>query len=134
MFCDATLIQYSSFSVRNQVRQELTEEYEQVKGIIGTLESFKSEKPVDILAPHSEERPEDPAIWPPPTPAEHRNPVAVKRPNSAVKQQRKDSPGLQHRGAVSGGRGQANPKPDRPGPRGTKAKDDKVRLQRLIGG
>lgn len=63
-----------------------------------------------------------------------RNPVAVKRPNSAVKQQRKDSPGLQHRGAVSGGRGQANPKPDRPGPRGTKAKDDKVRLQRLIGG
>ncbi|XP_036965976.1 katanin p60 ATPase-containing subunit A-like 1 [Acanthopagrus latus] len=111
-----------------QVRQELTEEYEQVKGIMGTLESFKSEKPVDILAPQSEERPEDPAVWPPPIPAEHRNPVAVKRPNSAVKQQRKESPGLQHRGAGPGGRGQANPKADRPGirdARGTKAKDDK---------
>uniref|UniRef100_A0A8C4DB97 Katanin catalytic subunit A1 n=1 Tax=Dicentrarchus labrax TaxID=13489 RepID=A0A8C4DB97_DICLA len=111
-----------------QVRQELTEEYEQVKGIMGTLESFKSEKPIDILAPQSEERPEDPAVWPPPTPAEHRNPIAVKRPSSAVKQQRKDSPGLQHRGAGPGGRGQANPKPDRPGfrdARGTKAKEDK---------
>ncbi|TMS06488.1 Katanin p60 ATPase-containing subunit A-like 1 [Larimichthys crocea] len=97
-----------------QVRQELTEEYEQVKGIMGTLESFKSEKPADVLAPQSEERPEDPAVWPPPTPAEHRNPVAVKRPSSAVKQQRKESPGLQHRGAGPGGRGQANPKPDRP--------------------
>uniref|UniRef100_A0A4W6DAB7 Katanin p60 subunit A-like 1 n=1 Tax=Lates calcarifer TaxID=8187 RepID=A0A4W6DAB7_LATCA len=115
-----------------QVRQELTEEYEQVKGIMGTLESFKSEKPVDILAPQPDERPEDPAVWPPPIPAEHRcvcvNPVAVKRPNSAVKQQRKDSPGLQHRGAGPGGRGQASAKPDRPGfrdARGTKAKDDK---------
>uniref|UniRef100_A0A671UUQ0 Katanin p60 subunit A-like 1 n=1 Tax=Sparus aurata TaxID=8175 RepID=A0A671UUQ0_SPAAU len=115
-----------------QVRQELTEEYEQVKDIMGTLESFKSEKPADILAPQSEERPEDPAVWPPPIPAEHRcvsvNPVAVKRPNSAVKQQRKESPGLQHRGAGPGGRGQANPKADRPGSRdarGTKAKDDK---------
>ena len=39
---------------------------------MGTLESFKSEKPVDILAPQSEERPEDPAVWPPPIPAEHR--------------------------------------------------------------
>ncbi|KAF1382771.1 hypothetical protein PFLUV_G00147230 [Perca fluviatilis] len=111
-----------------QVRQELTEEYEQVKGIMGTLESFKSERPVDILAPQFEERPEDPAVWPPPTPAEHRNLIAVKRPNSAARQHRKDSPGLQHRGAGPGGRGQANPKPDRPGlrdARGTKAKDDK---------
>lgn len=56
----------------DQVRQELTEEYEQVKAIMGTLESFKSEKPVDILAPQSEERPEDPTVWPPPVPAEHR--------------------------------------------------------------
>ncbi len=39
---------------------------------MGTLESFKSEKPVDILAPQSEEKFEDPAVWPPPTPAEHR--------------------------------------------------------------
>lgn len=65
------LILYSS-SVCEQVRQELTEEYEQVKAIMGTLESFKSEKPNDILAPQSEERPEDPAVWPPPIPAEHR--------------------------------------------------------------
>lgn len=60
----------------------------------------------------------------------------MKRPNSAVKQQRKESPGLQHRGAGPGGRGQANLKPDRPGfrdARGTKAKDDKVRLQQVTG-
>uniref|UniRef100_A0AAQ4Q808 Katanin p60 ATPase-containing subunit A1 n=1 Tax=Gasterosteus aculeatus aculeatus TaxID=481459 RepID=A0AAQ4Q808_GASAC len=54
-----------------QVRQELTNEYEQVKGIMGTLESFRSEKPADVLAPQWE-RPEDPDVWPPPTPAEHR--------------------------------------------------------------
>lgn len=60
-----------------------------------------------------------------------RNPIAVKRPNSAVKQQRKDSPGLQHRGAAQAGRGQANPKGIRDA-RGTKAKDDKVRLQLMI--
>uniref|UniRef100_A0AAQ4RMR0 Katanin catalytic subunit A1 n=1 Tax=Gasterosteus aculeatus aculeatus TaxID=481459 RepID=A0AAQ4RMR0_GASAC len=112
-----------------QVRQELTNEYEQVKGIMGTLESFRSEKPADVLAPQWE-RPEDPDVWPPPTPAEHRYPaenvVPVKRPNSAAKQQRKESPGLQHKGAGPGGRGQANQKPDRHGPRGTKAKEDKV--------
>uniref|UniRef100_A0A8D2ZK80 Katanin p60 ATPase-containing subunit A1 n=1 Tax=Scophthalmus maximus TaxID=52904 RepID=A0A8D2ZK80_SCOMX len=121
-----------------QVRQELTEECEQVRGIMGTLEIFKSEKPVDILAPlppQYHERPEDPAVWPPPIPAEHRNPVAVKRPSSGVKQQRKDSPGLFHRGPVPGGRGLVNSRPDRPGfrdARGTKAKDEKVRLQLMI--
>ncbi|XP_058474243.1 katanin p60 ATPase-containing subunit A-like 1 [Solea solea] len=114
-----------------QVRQELNEEYEQVKGIMGTLESLKLGKPADAPAPFAlqyDERPEDPVVWPPPIPAEHRNPVAGKRPTSAMKQQRRDSPGLQNRGAVPGGRGQANPKPDRPGhrdARGTKAKDDK---------
>ena len=57
-----------------QVKQELSEEYEQVKGIVGTLESFKSEKPVDFSAalPVPDERPQDPAVWPPPIPAEHR--------------------------------------------------------------
>ncbi|TNN41885.1 Katanin p60 ATPase-containing subunit A-like 1 [Liparis tanakae] len=81
----------------HQIRQELSEEYEQVKGITGTLETF-------------------------------RNLIAVKRPNSAAKQQRKESPGLQHRGAGPGARGQANPKPDRQASRdarGTRAKDDK---------
>ncbi|XP_014858830.1 PREDICTED: katanin p60 ATPase-containing subunit A-like 1 isoform X1 [Poecilia mexicana] len=104
-----------------QLRQELTEEYEQVKSIMGTLESFKSEKPVDILVPL--ERPEDPAVWPPPIPVEHRNPVVVKRPNSAIKQHRKESPGVQHRGA--GGRAQANPRAERQANRAAKAKDDK---------
>lgn len=59
-----------------------------------------------------------------------RNPVPLKRPGTGVKQQRRDSPGLQHRGA--GARGQANPKPERPGfkdARGVKNKDDKVGLQ-----
>uniref|UniRef100_A0A3P8S5L6 Katanin p60 ATPase-containing subunit A1 n=1 Tax=Amphiprion percula TaxID=161767 RepID=A0A3P8S5L6_AMPPE len=55
-----------------QVSQELTEEYEQVKGIMATLDSFKSEKPIDVLAPQPEEKPEDPTVWPPPVPAEHR--------------------------------------------------------------
>lgn len=55
-----------------KVRLELTEEYEQVKAIVATLESFRSEKPSDIMAPLSEEKPGDPAIWPPPIPAEHR--------------------------------------------------------------
>lgn len=55
-----------------QVRLELTEEYEQVKAIVATLESFKSERPSDIVAPLSEEKPEDPSVWPPPIPAEHR--------------------------------------------------------------
>uniref|UniRef100_A0A8K9XYH4 Katanin catalytic subunit A1 like 1 n=1 Tax=Oncorhynchus mykiss TaxID=8022 RepID=A0A8K9XYH4_ONCMY len=103
-----------------QVRQELLEEYEQVKGIVGTLESFKVDKPADFPVPQSEEGPRDPAVWPPPTPAEHRYmeaPTAVKRPNTGVKpQQRKDSPGMQPRGAP-GGRGQTNPKTDRPAPR-----------------
>ncbi|XP_068602204.1 katanin p60 ATPase-containing subunit A-like 1 [Brachionichthys hirsutus] len=111
-----------------RVGQELRKEYEQVKSIMVTLESFKSERPVHILAPQSEDGPEDPADWPPPIPAEHRNPVALKRPSSAAKQQRKESPALQHRGAGPGGRGQANVKPERMGcrdARGLKAKDDK---------
>ncbi|XP_013877356.1 katanin p60 ATPase-containing subunit A-like 1 [Austrofundulus limnaeus] len=111
-----------------QLRQELTEEYEQVKGIMGTLESFKSEKPVDILVPQLEQPPDDPAVWPPPNPVEHRNPVAVKRPNSAVKQQqqKKESPGLQHRGAGPGARAQPNLKAaGLREARGAKAKDDK---------
>uniref|UniRef100_A0A8C6SBH9 Katanin catalytic subunit A1 n=1 Tax=Neogobius melanostomus TaxID=47308 RepID=A0A8C6SBH9_9GOBI len=105
-----------------QVRKELIEEYEQVKSIMGTLESFKSEKPVDLLTPLSEERTEDPAVWPPPTPAElrlsaYRNPIPLKRPNSGVKQQKKDSPALQHRGAGPVNRGQDKPKAERPGNR-----------------
>ncbi|CAL8322869.1 unnamed protein product [Merluccius merluccius] len=101
-----------------QLKQELSEEYEQVKGIVGTLESFKSDKPVDFSAAHPEDRPQDPAVWPPPTPAEHRNPSAVKRPNTGVKA----------RGPAPGGRAQANPKAERQAPRdsrGHKAKDDK---------
>uniref|UniRef100_A0A8C5H4J7 Katanin p60 ATPase-containing subunit A-like 1 n=1 Tax=Gouania willdenowi TaxID=441366 RepID=A0A8C5H4J7_GOUWI len=100
-----------------QVRQELTEEYDQVKGIAATLESFKTDRPADILTPSPLERPADPAVWPPPIPAEHRNPVALKRPNSGVKQQKKESPAMQHRGAGQGGRAQAKPKADRPGAR-----------------
>ncbi|KAM9343374.1 katanin p60 ATPase-containing subunit A-like 1 [Pholidichthys leucotaenia] len=111
-----------------QVRQELMEEYEQEKAIMATLEHFKSERPADILAPQPEEKSQNPEVWPPPVPAEHRNPIVGKQPNSAAKQQRKDSPGMQHRGAAPGGRGQANPKADRSGfkdSRGPKPKDDK---------
>uniref|UniRef100_A0A1A8EPG5 Katanin p60 ATPase-containing subunit A1 n=2 Tax=Nothobranchius korthausae TaxID=1143690 RepID=A0A1A8EPG5_9TELE len=116
-----------------QLRQELTEEYEQLKGIMGTLESFRSVRPAEVLPPKVEERPEDPAVWPPPIPAEHRYPVAAKRPNSAAKQQqKKDSSGLQHRGAGPGGRAQVNPKAARDA-RGTRAKDDKGKKPDLQG-
>ncbi|XP_033842671.1 katanin p60 ATPase-containing subunit A-like 1 [Periophthalmus magnuspinnatus] len=114
-----------------QVRQELTEECEQVKSIMGTLESFRSDKPVDFLTPQSEERPEDPVVWPPPTPAEHKNPVPLKRPSSGVKQQKKESPALQHRPV---NRAQDRPKAERPGNRDarTKSKDDKA-LKKVSG-
>ncbi|GAA6073394.1 katanin p60 ATPase-containing subunit A-like 1 [Tachysurus ichikawai] len=55
-----------------QVRQELVEEYEQVKSIVNTLESFKMDKPVDVLSNRPEDYISDPAVWPPPTPVEHR--------------------------------------------------------------
>ncbi|KAG7266711.1 hypothetical protein CRUP_006257 [Coryphaenoides rupestris] len=101
-----------------QVRHELSEEYEQVKGIMGMLESFK----VAFSPAHLEERPADPAVWPPPTHAEHRNPAAappaVRRPSSAVKP----------RGVAPGGRPQANAKTERHAAResrGQKVKEDK---------
>uniref|UniRef100_A0AAR2KNW5 Katanin p60 ATPase-containing subunit A1 n=1 Tax=Pygocentrus nattereri TaxID=42514 RepID=A0AAR2KNW5_PYGNA len=113
-----------------QVRQELVEEYEQVRSIVSALESFKVDKPVELPNPQPEECPRDPAVWPPPIPAEHRcvGPLAaqVKRPNTGVKPQRKDSPGMQHRGPA--GKGQPNVKSDKPGTRDArvaKAKDDK---------
>ncbi|XP_059895513.1 katanin p60 ATPase-containing subunit A-like 1 [Gadus macrocephalus] len=109
-----------------QVKQELSEEYEQVKGIVGTLESFKSEKPVDFSAALPDERPQDPAVWPPPTPAEHRNPAAVRRPSSGVKP----------RAAAPSGRGPVNPKSERQASRenrGHKAKDDKSKKGEGIG-
>uniref|UniRef100_A0A8C9WQD4 Katanin p60 ATPase-containing subunit A1 n=1 Tax=Scleropages formosus TaxID=113540 RepID=A0A8C9WQD4_SCLFO len=109
-----------------QVRQQLVEEHDQVKGIISTLESFKVDKPMDFPTPQPEESPADPTVWPPPIPAEHRAPGQVKRPNTGVKSQRKESPGLQHRGGV--GRTQPNPKADKAGPRdakGVKTKEEK---------
>ncbi|XP_077473003.1 katanin p60 ATPase-containing subunit A-like 1 isoform X1 [Stigmatopora argus] len=93
-----------------QVRQELTEEWEQVKSILLVLESFKTEKPVTVAVPQISAGGDDPAAWPPPTPVEHRNPVVGKRPNSGMKQQKKESPGLQHRGEGPDGRGPARSK------------------------
>nr|KAF6452635.1 katanin catalytic subunit A1 like 1 [Molossus molossus] len=55
-----------------QVRQELLEEYEQVKSIVNTLESFKIDKPPDFPVSCQDEPFRDPAVWPPPVPAEHR--------------------------------------------------------------
>lgn len=55
-----------------QVRQELLEEYEQVKSIVSTLESFKIDKPPDFPVSCQDEPFRDPAVWPPPVPAEHR--------------------------------------------------------------
>nr|XP_061826665.1 katanin p60 ATPase-containing subunit A-like 1 isoform X1 [Nerophis lumbriciformis] len=105
-----------------QVRQELTEEWEQITSIMGLLEAFKSEKPVTVQVPQSGgSGAEEPAAWPPPTPAEHRNPVVGKRPSSGVKQQKKESPALHHRGDSQESRGQAKWKGDRPGVRDTRS-------------
>jgi len=59
-------------SVFLKVRQELVEEYEQVKSIVDTLESFKMDRPADIPVSYQDEPFRDPAVWPPPVPAEHR--------------------------------------------------------------
>ncbi|XP_039601658.1 katanin p60 ATPase-containing subunit A-like 1 isoform X2 [Polypterus senegalus] len=112
----------------HQVRQELTEEYEQVKGIVHTLESFRIDKPVEFSTPHVEEALKDPAVWPPPIPAEHRAPNQVKRPNREIKPVKKESPVVQHRGPI--GRAQPIAKGDKLGIKDskdarTKAKDDK---------
>lgn len=59
-------------SVFLKVQQELVEEYEQVKSIVDTLESFKMDRPADIPVSNQDEPFRDPAVWPPPVPAEHR--------------------------------------------------------------
>ncbi|TRY66037.1 hypothetical protein DNTS_025759 [Danionella cerebrum] len=118
-----------------QLRQELAEEYEQVKSVVNTLESFKAERPMDFPNPAVEEAPRDPDVWPPPTPAEHRAPVQGKKPMPVLKPQKKESPGLQHRGPA--GRGQLNIKSDRPNTRdgrGNKAKDEKSKKNSQEGG
>ncbi|NWS58546.1 KATL1 protein, partial [Chunga burmeisteri] len=81
-----------------QVRQEVVEEYEQVKSIVNTLECFKMERPADIPVSCQDEPFRDPDVWPPPVPAEHRAPPQIKRPNREGKPLRKESPGLQPRG------------------------------------
>lgn len=55
-----------------QVRQELLEEFEQVKSIVNTLESFKIDKPTDFPVSYQDEHFRDPIVWPPPVPVEHR--------------------------------------------------------------
>ncbi|XP_039179547.1 katanin p60 ATPase-containing subunit A-like 1 isoform X1 [Crotalus tigris] len=82
-----------------QIRQELLEEFEQVKSIVNTLESFKIDKPTDIPVSYQDEHFRDPIVWPPPVPAEHRVPPQIKRPNREVKPLRRELPGLQ-RGPV----------------------------------
>ncbi|XP_033002324.1 katanin p60 ATPase-containing subunit A-like 1 [Lacerta agilis] len=110
-----------------QVRQELLEEYEQVKSIVNTLESFKIDKPTDIPISYQDENFRDPTVWPPPVPAEHRAPPQIKRPNREVKPLRRESPGLQ-RGPV--GRAQPFSKNEKPASSRereskTKGKDEK---------
>ncbi|XP_018103187.1 katanin p60 ATPase-containing subunit A-like 1 isoform X1 [Xenopus laevis] len=109
-----------------QVCQELVEEYEQVKTIVSTLESFKIGKPAEFPVAGAEESVKDPAVWPPPVPAEHRAPQ-VRRPNREVKPVRKESPAVQPHGPV--GRAQPISKSDRPSNRDVRArgKDDKGR-------
>lgn len=88
-----------------QVRQELLEEYEQVKSIVSTLESFKIDRPPDFPVSCQDEPFRDPAVWPPPVPAEHRAPPQIRRPNREVRPLRKEMPGGGARGPV----GRAHP-------------------------
>ncbi|XP_037842784.1 katanin p60 ATPase-containing subunit A-like 1 isoform X2 [Chlorocebus sabaeus] len=88
-----------------QVRQELLEEYEQVKSIVSTLESFKIDKPPDFPVSCQDEPFRDPAVWPPPVPAEHRAPPQIRRPNREVRPLRKEMAGVGARGPV----GRAHP-------------------------
>uniref|UniRef100_A0A8C5WF95 Multifunctional fusion protein n=1 Tax=Leptobrachium leishanense TaxID=445787 RepID=A0A8C5WF95_9ANUR len=78
-----------------QVCQELVEEYEQVKVIVNTLESFKIVKPAEFPVAFQDEPVKDPGVWPPPVPAEHRAPPQVRRPNRDLKPLRKESQGGQ---------------------------------------
>ncbi|XP_072333065.1 katanin p60 ATPase-containing subunit A-like 1 isoform X2 [Scyliorhinus torazame] len=99
-------IQKHSQSIRDpalKVRQDLVQEYEQVKGIVNTLENFRVEKPPTDFSALQDECSKDPSVWPPPIPVEHRAPL-MKRPNREVKPVRKESPVVQARGPV--GRGQ----------------------------
>uniref|UniRef100_F7INS9 Multifunctional fusion protein n=1 Tax=Callithrix jacchus TaxID=9483 RepID=F7INS9_CALJA len=88
-----------------QVRQELLEEYEQVKSIVSTLESFKIDKPPDFPVSCQDEPFRDPAVWPPPVPAEHRAPPQIRRANREVRPLRKEMAGVGARGPV----GRAHP-------------------------
>ncbi|XP_023386473.1 katanin p60 ATPase-containing subunit A-like 1 [Pteropus vampyrus] len=88
-----------------QVRQELLEEYEQVKSIVSTLESFKIDKPPDFPVSCQDEPFRDPAVWPPPVPAEHRAPPQIRRPNREVRPLRKEMPAAGARGPA----GRAHP-------------------------
>ncbi|XP_075055049.1 katanin p60 ATPase-containing subunit A-like 1 isoform X2 [Mixophyes fleayi] len=112
-----------------QVCKDLVEEYEQVKTVVNLLESFKIEKPADFPVAFQDEPVKDPAVWPPPVPAEHRAPPQVRRPNRDVKLLRKESPAIQPHVPV----GRANPisKNDKPSNREReargRAKDDKGR-------
>ncbi|KAI8482887.1 katanin p60 ATPase-containing subunit A1-like [Branchiostoma floridae x Branchiostoma belcheri] len=54
-----------------QVRQEIATEYEHVKDISGTLNSFKTDNQGARGRVH-EEPTRDPDVWPPPTPVEHK--------------------------------------------------------------
>uniref|UniRef100_F7FZD4 Multifunctional fusion protein n=3 Tax=Ornithorhynchus anatinus TaxID=9258 RepID=F7FZD4_ORNAN len=108
-----------------QVRQELLEEYEQVKSIVGTLESFKVDKPPDFPVAYQDEPFRDPAVWPPPVPAEHRAPPQIRRPNREVKPLRREMQGGGPRGPV----GRAHPiaKSEKPATSRARGREEKGR-------
>nr|ACO88991.1 katanin p60 subunit A-like 1, isoform 2 (predicted) [Dasypus novemcinctus] len=106
-----------------QVRQELLEEYEQVKSIVSTLESFKIDKPPDFPVSYQDEPFRDPAVWPPPVPAEHRAPPQIRRLNRDVRPLRKEIPG----GAARGPVGRAHPIAKSEKPSASRDKDHRAR-------
>uniref|UniRef100_H3AJ01 Katanin catalytic subunit A1 like 1 n=1 Tax=Latimeria chalumnae TaxID=7897 RepID=H3AJ01_LATCH len=102
-----------------QVRQELVEEYEQVKSIMSTLESFKIDKPADFPTAYVEEPVRDPAVWPPPVPAEHKKVSHLKLKKIKPEEKKKNSDSHKKSSATvktpkSRGRAQPIAKSERP--------------------
>ena len=65
-------MKYNFLTYVQQLRQELTQEYEQVNDLNKTLNNFKKDPiPTQYGGVNANEAPtRDPEVWPPPTPVE----------------------------------------------------------------
>ncbi|CAH1798597.1 unnamed protein product [Owenia fusiformis] len=116
-----------------KVRQQVAQEYEHVKDISSTLQSFKTDapRPVSAAAPSNhgnnprynyEEPTRDPDVWPPPTPVEHRPSPNIRgnRPPPKRNEPSKAPPGRAQAPSGRGGNDRQDPR------RGARPGYDKV--------